>query len=81
MLGPRSTRPLRDDGHDVRSLSRELDASYLLNLRPIETQTRPEFLLELIRVQDGRHVWVERYDRLPEGTARICAELIAELIG
>lgn len=81
VIGPRSTRPMRDEGQDVRSLARGLDASYLLNLRTIETATRPEFLLELIRVEDGRHVWVERYDRLPEDSARISTEVAAELIG
>ncbi|MCA9694754.1 MAG: hypothetical protein KC636_34560, partial [Myxococcales bacterium] len=75
IVGPRTTGPQRQRSPELRALARELDASYVLNAKHLD-EPAPTMLVELIRVADGKHVWVRRYAQLRE-TATIAADIVA----
>ncbi|HWB73753.1 MAG TPA: hypothetical protein VG755_02335, partial [Nannocystaceae bacterium] len=76
VVGPRSTQPLRDAGGSLSAIARTLDTDYVLNANHSGSAEQPWMLVELIRVADGEHVWVERYDPRGDGAA-IAEEIVA----
>ncbi len=76
VVGPRTTEPLRADGRSVRDIARAADGDYVLNAHHFGTQEEPSMLVELIRVADGEHVWVRRYQTLDDADA-IAQEIAA----
>jgi DNA-binding winged helix-turn-helix (wHTH) protein/TolB-like protein len=71
VLGPRTTGPLRERGLSLSELAGQLDVAYVINAKFIE----PGLLIELIRSEDGKHVWVKLYDE-PERWAAAGPEII-----
>jgi len=53
----------RDDGGDSRAIGRELGVRYLLEGSVRRVGDRLRVMSQLIDVDDGYHVWSERYDR------------------
>lgn len=62
IVGPRTTEPLRHGGQSLRSISTTLRVDHILNAKHIEADR--SLLVELIRTDDGKHVWVKRYANL-----------------
>lgn len=69
VVGPRTTEPLRIEGRSVRDVARAADGDYVLNAHHSGTAEDPSMLVELIRVDDGEHVWVRRYGALDDAGA------------
>ncbi|MCH9688348.1 MAG: winged helix-turn-helix domain-containing protein [Deltaproteobacteria bacterium] len=63
VVGPRTTEPLRTAGRSLREIATTLEVAYVLNAKPIDG---PALLVELIRTDDGKHVWVQGYDDLAD---------------
>lgn len=63
VVGPRSTaRYSGSPFPDLRRLGSELRIDYVLHARPLAVEdAEPELLVELIRLPDGAHVFVERF--------------------
>jgi DNA-binding winged helix-turn-helix (wHTH) protein/TolB-like protein len=64
VLGPRTTGPARGGGDSLPEIAAQLDATHVLNARAMADGGSWEILVELIRVDDGRHVWVQRFSML-----------------
>lgn len=80
VVGPRTTEPIRARSGTLRDVARALELDFILNLKHVGANGSRELLLELIRVPDGRHVWVERFDGIDERAAgRIVEGTVAAL--
>jgi len=62
VIGPRSTAAYsRFPFPELRRLADELEVDYVINARLLEGDSRPQLIVELIRLSDGAHPWVERF--------------------
>ncbi len=63
VLGPRSTARFADTPFPALDrLTEELAADFVLNARYFEREGKREFIIELIRLDDGSHPWAQLYD-------------------
>jgi DNA-binding winged helix-turn-helix (wHTH) protein/TolB-like protein len=69
VVGPRTTEPLRGQGASIRDIARAVEGDWVLNANHSGTLDEPSMLVELIRVEDGEHVWVRRYRSLDDADA------------
>ncbi len=75
IIGPRSTaRYEAKPFPDLRSLAADLGVDYVLNARSLEGEGADSLLVELIRLSDGAHPWVEFFEETEEW--RVLAETI-----
>jgi TolB-like protein len=80
VLGPRTTGPALASGASLPEIAEQLDVTHVVNVKHMGDGHTPRLLVELIRVHDGRHVWVERLDRLDDDTATALSRgIVAEL--
>jgi len=62
IVGPRSTAAYSAlPFPDLPRLASELEVDYVLNARFLPNEPRPQLIVELIRLSDGSHPWVERF--------------------
>jgi DNA-binding winged helix-turn-helix (wHTH) protein/TolB-like protein len=62
IVGPRSTAAYSAlPFPDLPRLASELEVDYVLNARLLPNEPRPQLIVELIRLSDGSHPWVERF--------------------
>ncbi len=78
LVGP-ATTSAHDGTGSVRDFAASLQLDYVLNDRFLDEEAGPELLLELIRVSDGAHVWVDRFDQLDDW--RRIAPMAAAAVG
>lgn len=76
VVGPRTTEALRAEERSIRDVARAASGDYVLNAHHSGTEDAPSMLVELIRVDDGEHVWVRRYESLDDAAA-IAREVVA----
>jgi TolB-like protein len=63
VIGPRTTaRYHAAPFPDLEALARDLDVDYVLNARYLFDAGEAELIVELIRIADGAHPWVDRFD-------------------
>ena len=67
IVGPTSTAPYATSDADLRRLAADYKLQYIVNGRFIEHEDGARMLAELIRVSDGVHLWVRRFDDLSDG--------------
>lgn len=75
VVGPTTTESYGSGLGAVRQLAETITVDYVLNGRWLPGDARPELLVELIRVVDGAHVWVKRFE--PESDYEAVAEQAA----
>jgi DNA-binding winged helix-turn-helix (wHTH) protein/TolB-like protein len=82
VVGPRTTGPLRERGLSLGEIATQLDVAYVVNAKFTGTRAEPALLIELIRSDDGKHVWVRFYDQPSqwEGASAQIIEGIAEFL-
>lgn len=66
VVGPSTTAAYDGSARSLRELARDYELDYILNGRFLETPEGPSMLAELIRVEDGVHVWVKRFNALAD---------------
>jgi len=78
VVGPRTTAAYDDSAAGLRRLSRDYRLDFVVNGRFLETADGPVLLVELIRLQDGVHLWVQRFSPLddPEAVAATIAAAV-----
>lgn len=82
VVGPTSTERFRGRERPLRTAARELALDYLVNGRflrrsvfygegdpPPGLDDEPQLFVEVIRVSDGAHIWVEGFDRPTDASA------------
>lgn len=62
VLGPTSTASYAANGQTMVEMVKELNIDIILNGRFIESPTEHRLLVEVIRADNGRHVWVKYFD-------------------
>lgn len=78
VVGPTGTAPAFRPDRPLREVARELDVEHLVHVRFVPDAEPPFLLVELIRADDGAHVWVRRYDGRPDA-ASIGSEAAREI--
>ena len=66
---------------DIRSIGRRLNVSTVLEGSVSRTRQRLRIIAQLIRVEDGFHIWSERYERSDEDIFAIQEEIAARIVG
>ena len=80
VIGPRSTAKYEAKPFpDLSRLADELAADYVLNARTVEAAQANALLVELIRLSDGAHPWVEFFEEVDDW--RAVAETIRGHVG
>lgn len=84
VVGPRTTGAYEGSFASWGKLTEDYELDYILNGRFIELDSaapnnEPELLVELIRVDDGVHVWVERFPASADPQA--VAETVGAAVG
>lgn len=80
VVGPRTTGPLRERGLSLAEIASQLEVAYVVNARFTGTRVEPALLIELIRSDDGKHVWVHFYDQ-PDQWEGASAQIIEGVAG
>jgi len=66
IVGPTTTSAYAASDDGLRRLAADYRVDYIVNGRPVEADGKALLLVEVIRVSDGVHVWVRRYDDLAD---------------
>jgi DNA-binding winged helix-turn-helix (wHTH) protein/TolB-like protein len=66
IIGPTTTTAYAASDDGLRRLATDYRVDYIVNGRPVEADGKTLLLVEVIRVADGVHVWVRRYDDLAD---------------
>jgi DNA-binding winged helix-turn-helix (wHTH) protein/TolB-like protein len=66
IVGPTTTSAYAASDSGLRRLATDYRVDYIVNGRPVEADGNMRLLVEVIRVSDGVHVWVRRYDDLAD---------------
>jgi TolB-like protein len=74
IVGPTTTSAYGGSAADLQRLAADYNVQYILNGRLLEADGGSQLLAELIRVSDGVHVWVRRYDTAIEAS-RLAREI------
>jgi DNA-binding winged helix-turn-helix (wHTH) protein/TolB-like protein len=67
IVGPTTTSAYAASDSGLRRLATDYRVDYIVNGRPVGADGKNRLLVELIRVSDGVHVWVRRYDDVADG--------------
>ena len=62
VLGPAATTPYFEQDMSLPRLAKELDIDIILNGRFVASEDSRRLLVEVIRTDNGRHVWVKYFD-------------------
>jgi DNA-binding winged helix-turn-helix (wHTH) protein/TolB-like protein len=83
VIGPTTTESYGTDLGSVHQLTEAIEVDYVLNGRWSRHEGRTSLIVELIRAQDGAHVWVERFDPITahETIAERAAAATLEVLG
>jgi TolB-like protein len=79
VVGPRTTAAYDGSATALRRLADDYRLDFVVNGRFLETADGPVLLAELIRLQDGVHLWVQRFSPLDDPEA--IAATIAAAVG
>jgi DNA-binding winged helix-turn-helix (wHTH) protein/TolB-like protein len=66
IVGPTTTSAYAASDSGLRRLATDYRIDYIVNGRPVNAGGEMRLLVEVIRVSDGVHVWVRRYDDLAD---------------
>ena len=66
IVGPTTTSAYAASEGGLRRLATDYRVDYIVNGRPVDADGKVLLLVEVIRVSDGVHVWVRRYDDLAD---------------
>jgi len=66
IIGPTTTSAYPGSEGGLRRLAADYHVDYIVNGRKVEADGDMRLLVEVIRVSDGVHVWVRRYDDLAD---------------
>jgi TolB-like protein len=66
IIGPTTTSAYPASEGGLRRLAADYRVDYIVNGRQVEADGDMRLLVEVIRVSDGVHVWVRRYDDLAD---------------
>jgi DNA-binding winged helix-turn-helix (wHTH) protein/TolB-like protein len=66
IVGPTTTSAYAASDSGLRRLATDYRVDYIVNGRPVNADGEMRLLVEVIRVSDGVHVWVRRYDDLAD---------------